>query len=128
MGYIKQVLRNRHETAWFVSYRMSNKRLKVRQFRLRTTSWRDSGDKNNPCVDSFGSTLCRSDDCNRSVVTKRWRSCRTRVACRSSEPCRYVRGWARFADRVPISTATTLSLQLSRNGRAEPKPKRLRRL
>jgi hypothetical protein len=28
----------------------------------------------------------------------------------------------------PVSTTTTLSLQLSRNGRAEPKPKRLRRL
>ena len=58
--HINHNLRNRHEAARFLGYRISNKPLKVRQFRLRTNVMERSNDKDNPCVDSFGSTLRRS--------------------------------------------------------------------
>ena len=35
-----------------------------------------SNDKENPCNDRFGYTLCWLDYGNRSAIRKRWRSCR----------------------------------------------------
>jgi hypothetical protein len=89
--YIKQILRNRHEAAWFVGYRIINKQLKVRQFHLRTNVMERSNDKENPCNDRFGYTLCWLDYGNRSAIRKRWRSCRPWVGFRSSELRRYAR-------------------------------------
>jgi hypothetical protein len=105
---------------------MSNKQLKCHSFAFAQTSWRDSNDKDNPCVDRFSSTLHRSDDYDLKLSQSG-----SVPAANASHVAHLnfpdMRAAVPATDCVPISTATTLSLQLSRNGRAEPKPKRLRR-